>query len=121
MAETPRRITTTASMVALYEATRPLLDALQAVAIVQAARRGHTAVPASTLAEAGSVFGAVSRVLSREPMVRGLFGMPAELTWAGLLSKLELALAAFADFRGRYGYFDNQFGEFVWRTEGRRA
>jgi hypothetical protein len=107
---------TTERMGKLYAATLPLLEALRDVARGQVARRGDKPVPPATLADAKALFADVRRVLSRDPKLRGLFLLGADIDWTGLFAKLELALAAFAEFRRNYGVDDDEEFEGIWRT-----
>ena len=107
---------TTERMGKLHAATTPLLEALRDVARGQAARRSDRPVPAATLADARAVFTDVRRVLSRACGPQRMFVVEDGLDWAGLMAKLELALAAFALFRERYGVDDDPDFIAVWRT-----
>jgi hypothetical protein len=108
---------TTARMIALYGSTLPLLVALRDVARSQALRRGHRPVPQLVCTQARTLLAAARRVVSRDPGAGLLDELREVPDWAGLHSKLELALAAFATFRATYSYHDRELGMVTWRDE----
>jgi hypothetical protein len=116
-ASIPQGPMTTERIGELHAATRPLLEALRSVAQAQATRHGDKPVPADTFDNARTLFANVRRVLSKEPNQRGLYFIHPQLSWVGLLAKLELALAAFRQFHETYGIDDDPDFVDMWRTE----
>ena len=115
-ASIPHGPMTTERVGKLHTATQPLLVALHKVVEAQAARRGDKPVPAETLGTAKTLLARVRRVLASEPGQEGLYFIHPPLSWTGLLVKLQLALAAFDQFRDTYGIgYDPDLLD-MWRT-----
>jgi hypothetical protein len=115
-ASIPRGPMTTERIGKLHTATRPLLVALHKVVEPQAARRGDTPVPAEILDAARALLSRVRRVLGNDLGQRRLYFIHPPLSWAGLLVKLQLALAGFREFHRTYGIDDDPDLVDMWRT-----
>lgn len=115
-ASIPHGPMTTERVGKLHTATQPLLVALHKVVEAQARRGGDKPVPSETLNTAKTLLARVRRVLASEPGQEGLYFIHPPLSWAALLVKLQLALAAFDQFRDTYGIeYDPDLYD-MWRT-----
>jgi hypothetical protein len=108
---------TSPRMVALFETTRPQLQALSEAIAPHVTRRPATPVAPMVEADARAVLAAVRRVLSREPGQRGRLELRGSPNWAELGAKLALADSGLGAFRRRYHGWDDVAGDYLWRTE----